>query len=128
MDLLLGVSTHGSWDLWIQFCLEGVISQAADAEKRCDKLLAVHHDFKQRLNNLPAGSVRLARLVDRLFESPVISVRMYKKQFGVTYPTARSHLKKLHALGIIEPLEEMQFITYYCPTLYRITYGDMDED
>ena len=28
MDLLLGVSTHGAWELWITFCLEGVISQA----------------------------------------------------------------------------------------------------
>ena len=125
MDLLLGVSTHGSWDLWIQFCLEGVVSQAMDTEKRCDKLLAVHRDFHKRLKG---GSVRLAGLVDSLFESPVISVRTYRKKFGVTYPTARSDLKKLHALGIVEPLEQMNFITYYCPTIYRITYEDVSEE
>jgi len=123
MDLLLGVSTHGAWDLWVQFCLEGVISQARDTEKRCDKLLAVHRNFHNRLHG---GSVRLSRLVDALFESPVISVTTYRKKFGVSYPTARSDLKKLHGLGILEPLE-MEIITYYCPSIYGITYDEIPE-
>jgi len=123
MDLLLGVSTHGAWDLWIQFCLEGVIFQARDTEKRCDRLLAVHRNFHNRLHG---GSVRLSKLVDSLFESPVISVTTYRKKFEVSYPTARSDLKKLHGLGILEPLE-MEVITYYCPSIYGITYDEMQE-
>ena len=31
MDLLLAVSTHGNWEAWIEFCLEGVVVQALDA-------------------------------------------------------------------------------------------------
>jgi Fic family protein len=122
MDLLLGVSTHGSWDLWIQFCLEGVVSQAMDTERRCDKLLAVYRDFHKRLKG---GSVRLSGLVDSLFESPVISVKTVKNKFGITYPTARSDLNKLAALGIVEPLSGMDLITYYCPTIYSITFEDL---
>lgn len=125
MDLLLGVSTHAAWDLWIQFCLEGVISQANDAEKRCENLLKVHRDFHERLRG---GSVRLSRLVDSLFESPVITVKSYAKKFDVTYPTARSDFKRLHSLGIMQPLDQMQFITYYCPTIYKITFEDIPND
>lgn len=125
MDLLKGVSTHAAWDLWIQFCLEGVISQAKDAERRCDNLLKVHRDFHERLKG---GSVRLSKLVDNLFESPVITVKSYAKKFGVTYPTARSDFKRLHSLGIVQPLEQMQFITYYCPTIFNITYEDIPTD
>lgn len=122
MDLLLGISTHGAWEPWIQFCLEGVVARSIDTEKRCDKLLALHRDFHARLKG---GSVRLSRLVDSLFESPVISVNQYKKMFGVTYPTARSNLKKLEALGIVHPLERMDQITYYCRPIYTITYEDI---
>jgi Fic family protein len=121
MDLLLGVSTHAAWDLWIQFCLEGVISQALDTQKRCDRLLKVHREYDERLKG---GSVRLSRLVDSLFESPAISVKNYKKKYNISYPTARSDLKKLHSLGILEPLNEMPHITYYCPTIFKITYED----
>ena len=123
MDLLLGVSTHGAWEPWITFCLEGVVSQSIDTEKRCDKLLALHHDFHGRLKH---GSVRLSKLVDRLFSSPVIAVNQYKSMFNVTYPTARSDLKKLEQLGIVQPLETMDRITYYCFPIYQITYEDVE--
>ena len=45
MDLLLGVSTNGAWELWIDFCLDGVIAQSRDTEARCDNLLNLHRDF-----------------------------------------------------------------------------------
>ncbi|MDO8431907.1 MAG: Fic family protein [Candidatus Binatus sp.] len=125
MDLLLGVSTHGAWDLWIEFCLNGVVSQARDTEKRCDRLLQLHRDFHNRLKE---GSVRLSQLVDNLFKNPIITVSRYSKEFGVTYPTARSDLNKLHRLGIVEPLSGLDVITYYCASIYGVTYEDEPEE
>lgn len=122
MDLLFAVSTHGSWDLWIQFCLEGVVEQSLDTEKRCDKLLAAHRDFHKRLKG---GSVRLSTLVDGLFEIPVVTVKAVKNKFDISYPTAKSDLNKLHVMGIVEPLEGLDLKTYYCPTIYRVTYEDV---
>ncbi len=122
MDLMLAVSTKGGWEDWIRFCLEGVVSQAEDAEKRCDKLLALHRDFHNRLKG---GSVRLSQLVDGLFWAPVITVNQYKSHFNVTYPTARSDLAKLEAMGIVQPLQGMKLITYYCPSIYGVTYDEI---
>lgn len=123
MDLLLRVSTHGEWEPWIRFCLEGVVAQAIDTEKRCDKLLELHRDFHARPKD---GSVRLSRLIDMLFSNPVITVKHYKSVFGVTYPTARSDLMKLEALGIVQPLTTTDLITYYCRPIYTITYEEID--
>lgn len=123
MDLMLSVSTQGAWEPWIRFCLEGVVSQSVDAEQRCDKLLHLHRDFHTRLKG---GSVRLSQIVDRLFSSPVITVNRYKEIFGITYPTARSDLRKLEACGILQPLEGLEQITYYSAPIYRITYGDIE--
>jgi Fic family protein len=122
LDLLFNVSANGDWESWIRFCLEGVIDQSIDTEKRCEKLLTLHRDFHGRLK---AGSVRLSNLVDRLFKSPVIGVTQYSTEFGVTYPTARSDLKKLNQLGILRPLEEIEVITYYCPAIYAVTFEDV---
>jgi Fic family protein len=125
MDLLLSVSTQGAWEYWIRFCLEGVIVQSVDAERRCEKLLQLHKDFHSRIKG---GSVRLSKLVDRLFSSPVITVNQYKSAFGVTYPTARSDLKKLEAYGIVQLLQsrDLPEITYYCSQIYGITYGEVE--
>jgi Fic family protein len=124
MDLMLNVSTQAGWESWIRFCLEGVIAQSIDAEKRCDKLLALHKDFHQRLKK---GSLRLSKLVDQLFSSPVITVNQYGRLFGVTYPTARLDLRKLEEAGIVQPLSDMDQITYYSPAIYGITFGDMND-
>lgn len=121
MDLLLSVSTTGEWEAWIKFCLEGVIVQSLDAQKRCDKLLQLHRDFHNRIKD---GSVRLAKLVDGLFSRPVITVSQYKRHFEVSYPTARADLRKLETMGIVQELE-MQMITYVCSPIYSITYEDV---
>ncbi len=123
MDLLLNVSTQGRWEAWIKFCLEGVVLQSVDAEKRCDKLLKLHHEFHARIKG---GSVRLSKLVDRLFSSPLITVNQYKTHFGVSYPTARLDLKKLEQMGIVQEIEGMDIITYYSMPIYRITYEDIE--
>jgi Fic family protein len=119
MDLMFSVSARGNWEAWLKFCLEGVIEQSIDTERRCDRLLALHRDFHGRLKG---GSVRLSGLVDKLFHSPVMSVMHYTNVFGVTYPTARSDLRKLEGLGIVQPLRDAPWICYYCRPIYDITY------
>ena len=125
MDLLLSVSTEGAWEAWIRFCLEGVIAQSVDTEKRCDRLLALHREFDSRLKG---GSIRLSQCVDRLFYSPVITVNGYRRLFNITYPTARSDLKKLESAGIVNPLEGegVNQLTYYSPQIYRVTFEDIE--
>lgn len=118
MDLLLAVSTHGAWEPWIEFCLRGVISQSKDTEKRADNLLGLHREFQERLKG---GSVRLAALIDKLFEYPVVTVTWVQNQFGVTHPTARADLRRLESMGIVRPLAAPR-LTYYCDRILNITY------
>ena len=67
----------------------------------------------------------MSNLVDTLFKSPVIGVTQYSKEVKVSYPTARSDLKKLAQLGILQDLE-MDPISYYCAPIYRVTFEDID--
>ena len=121
MDRLLRVSTQGDWEGWIEFCLQGVISQARDTESRCDRLLALHRDFHERVKS---GSFRLSAIVDGLFAQPVITVMGVKQKFNVTYPTAKSDLQKLASMGIVEALDSssLDIATYYCSPIYKVTY------
>lgn len=123
MNLLFNVSAQGAWEAWIKFCLEGVVLQSIDAERRCDKLLKLQIEFRKTIKG---GSVRLSQLIDELFFRPIITVSQYKERFGVTYPTARLDLKKLEQAGIVQPLEGMDIITYYCYPIYRITFEDIE--
>jgi Fic family protein len=121
MDLMLDVSRNGGWEAWIRFCLEGVVVQAQDTERRCDLLLELQRDFHARVQK---GSFRLTAIVDSLFQTPFVTVTQVMNKFRVTHPTARADLRKLESFGIINQFKKPAGgrITYFCPEIYTITY------
>lgn len=123
IDLLFEVSARGAWTDWIEFCLQGVVEQAEDTLLRCDELIQLNRAFHARLKE-SSGSVRLSRIVDNLFTSPVAVVSWTARENQVTYPTARSDLRKLEKLEIVQRLEPSPQITYYCPAIIGVIYRD----
>ena len=112
----------GDWRGWIEFCLHGVIAQAADTENRCEQLLALNQDYKQQLSTI-SGSLRLSAIVDRLFAVPVIRTAGLGSQFNITYPTAKADVEKLVRAGIVSEIGESQTKTYVCTDILDIVYG-----
>ena len=121
MSRLLRISTHNDWEGWIRFCLHGVIEQAKDAEHRCDRLLQLSTDFKERVNTL-AGSWRLQSIVDHLFLVPAVRIPSLAARLEVTYPTARADVEKLVSAGILLELPDGVPKTYYAPEILNITF------
>lgn len=123
MSRLFRVSAEGDWEGWIEFCLRGVVVQAADTQKRCDKLVALHREFQKRLEGM-SGSVRLLTIVNGLFETPAITVSRVASSQSVTYPTARADLKKLEDAKIVAPLAGVKQISYYAPAILNVIHRD----
>lgn len=122
MDLLLRVSTDGAWMEWIGFCLRGVKEQAEDAMLRCDRLLALQKEFVQRLAH--DGSMKMLALVDSLFVNPAVRVVDAREILGVTYPTAKTYLERLEALGILGKRVGVTPASYVSRPILSVTYED----
>ncbi|MDP9242356.1 MAG: Fic family protein [Actinomycetota bacterium] len=97
---LLSVSTHGTWDTWIRFFLEGVASQSRDVIDRARRLTELREDYHRRVQ-VSRASALLLRLVDHLFERPAITVTGAKEVLGVTFRAASQNVQKLVAAGIL---------------------------
>lgn len=123
IDLMFAVSSRGDWDSWIRFCLEGVVVQAKDTAARCGALIELNRDFHERVNQMGA-STRLSALVDELFLNPMVRVTDARDRFDVTYPTARSDLRKLERAGIVRLLEGAPQLTYFSVRILTTIYGD----
>ena len=121
IDNLFRVSTHGDWHKWITFCLRGTISQALDSIRRCHALTVLKESFLQSLDN--AGP-RAHPIVEILFTKPVISVPDLTKQFGVSYPTAKSDIDKLVELEILRVVPDTYPKLYYCKQIFDIAFGE----
>lgn len=97
-DLLQRVRTHGAWDAWIRYFIQGVYEIAADAVKRTTRLLDLRERYREELR----GHARAQQLLDALFTNPYVTVNRAEAFLKVSYPTAQRDLKKLEAKGIVK--------------------------
>ena len=124
INLLFQVSTRGNWQDWITFCLRGTLEQSRDALVRFDKLLKLRTQYMERLNQA-GGNVRLNRVVDRLFESPAITIAQVTEICATQYNTARSDIDRLVKANIlVESDLSPRPKIYFAPDILDIAYGD----
>jgi len=99
-DRLLGVTRHGEWHNWLLFFLQGVADESRDAAQRAKTLQDLQSQYRQRLTETKA-SVSALRLVDLVFESPILTVPRIQQALGVAYNSAKSAVGKLVDVGIL---------------------------
>ncbi len=103
-DRLLAVSQKGAWEDWVVFFLKGADEQAKDTVRRLRRLQDLHSKWRERLDESRANADAL-RLMDRLFEIPVLTIPQAQKFLKVkTYHTAQKTVKKLVDLKILHPV------------------------
>ncbi len=103
-DLLLRVSTHGDWKAWLKFMLSGLARSAEDATASVERLLVLRDELREKVTG-PRSSALLLRMIDRLFEKPVINVKQACELLSISHTAVRRHLSRLERLGILHQLE-----------------------
>lgn len=100
---LYHVSKSGDWENWISFFLLGVTEQAEDFIVRSKKMLDLQTQIKSDLTKARTSAL-LVRLVDTIFERPIISIPVAAEILGVTYNSAKKNIEKLVNSGVVVPL------------------------
>lgn len=99
-SLLFQVSTKGNWWAWLDFCLRGTIEQSKDSIRRFEALLQLKNEYMQLLDR-KGGNIRLNRIIEHLFKSPVISAPYHADACSISYKTARQDIDRLIEVGIL---------------------------
>jgi len=101
-DGLLRVSTEGAWEDWVAFFLQGVVEQAQDALGRMKRLQDLRLRWRKLVTHKRA-SANLLKLVDVLFEKPVLTIPDAAQRLQVTYRSAQRLIHQLVDSGILQP-------------------------
>ena len=123
IERLFNVSIKGDWSSWVEFCLAATMAQTERTLSMCHAVIALQKDFEERILGLPnTASFRLQQIVSLIFDKQYLQVPQVAEALNVTYPTARSDLKKLADLKIVAELPDLSPKTFYSPELFRIAY------
>ncbi|MBI5653089.1 MAG: Fic family protein [Chloroflexi bacterium] len=107
--LLLAVSARGAWRDWVLFFLRGVAEQARDANARAKRLQDLQLEWRKRLTKARASAL-LLRLMDSLFESPVLTIPEAQRRLGISqYNNARRAVEKLIKAEILQRVGESAY-------------------
>jgi Fic family protein len=125
MQYLFEISTKGNWTNWIEFCLNGALSQARETIVRCERVLRLRDEYMNRLREID-GSTRLHSIVENLFDSPFAQVTETARRLDIHYQTAQADLERLQRAGIVMELPEIRPKTYYAPHVFSVAYEKLE--
>jgi Fic family protein len=100
-DRLLAVSTHGEWEEWAKFFLNGVVEQSRDAIMRAQSLFNIQQSYYKRVEKCRvAGNLR--RVIDLALQHPILIVPRVKEALGVSFPAAQRYVSQLVEYEILK--------------------------
>ncbi len=122
-DRLTAIREQGNWEGWLQFFLRGVTETANEATETAGRIVDLREADRLRIQENDLGTNAL-RLLDFLFQRPVINVNAVKDRLGVSFPTANKLVGQLESLGIIKELTGGQRRRAFRYTPYLNLFAD----
>jgi Fic family protein len=103
-DHLQRVRTHGDWEGWVRFFLEGITSTSEEAVSTTRRILALFEKDRRSLETLGRAAASAFRVHEYLQKKPITGIREMEKDLGLTYPTVAGALDRMKKLRIVREL------------------------
>lgn len=103
-DHLQRVRTHGDWEGWVRFFMEGVVSTSEEAVSTTRRILTLFEKVRRSLETLGRAAASAFRVHEYLQKKPITGIREMEKDLGLTYPTVAGALDRMKKLRIVKEL------------------------
>lgn len=103
-DHLQRVRTHGDWEGWLRFFLNGVIETADEALDTTKRILALFEKHRRQLEGLERAAASAFRVHEYLQRRPITGIQEMAKALTLTYPTVAGALDRMKKLRIVKEL------------------------
>ncbi|MDP2653096.1 MAG: Fic family protein [Candidatus Omnitrophota bacterium] len=103
-DALMLVRTSGDIEQWIRFFLNGVIQTAGKGKKTFESIIALRHEYEQKVIRFGRRAKIGQPLLIHLFSKPVINISQAAGILKVTYNTANSLIGQFVKAGILREI------------------------
>jgi Fic family protein len=102
---LQAVRDHGAWEAWVEFFLRGVAEVAIEAADTAKNVLLLREQHRLAITeHLGRVAGNGHKVLETLFDRPIISVNQVKALIGLSYAAANSLVVRLVDLGILEEI------------------------
>ncbi len=102
-DHLQAVRDGGKWEDWLVFFLRGVTEVSRQATETARRILQMREEHRSAIaENMGYAAGNGHRVLEALFERPIVSVKDVEGITGTSYAAANQLVKRLEGLGLLE--------------------------
>ena len=104
-ECLQAVRDAGDFEGWLAFFLRGVSTVSREATDTAAAILRMREDYRARItDNLGRAASNGQRVMDRLFDHPIITVATVREWLGLTPAGANQIVNRLEGIGLLREI------------------------
>jgi len=103
-EQLQQIHTHGDWESWLEFFLDGIIETAEHATKTAGKILDLFEKDQKQIEKLGRPALSVLRVHHAFQERPILTVSFATTSTNLSPPTVRKAIQCLAHLGIVREM------------------------
>ena len=101
-DRLQAVRDAGDWEAWLMFFLRGVAAVSGEATETAAAILRMREHFRTLITDrLGRAAGNGHRVMDKLFDHPVVTVATVRAWLGVTQTASNTLVNRLAEIGVL---------------------------
>ena len=102
---LQAVRDQGAWEAWLAFFLRGVIEVAGEAAETARQILQLREQHRAAITaQLGRAAGNGHKVLESLFDRPIVAVNDVQKMTGTTYAAANSLVSRLVKLDVLSEM------------------------
>ena len=102
-ERLQTVRDHGDWEGWLTFFLRGVTEVSIEAAETARRILVLREQHRGAVTtHLGRAAGNGHRVLESLFDKPIVAVSDVQKTMGSTFPAANKLVARLEKIGILK--------------------------
>lgn len=100
---LQAIRDQGHWEQWLAFFLRGIVSVSREATETARRILTLREDHRAAVTtHLGRAAGNGHRVLESLYQRPIVSVAEVQTLTGTTYTAANSLVSRLAKLDILQ--------------------------
>ncbi len=104
-ERLQAVRDAGDWEGWLAFFLDGVIVVSREATATAAAILRMREDYRAKITgHLGRAAANGQRVMDRLFDHPIVNVATVRQWLGTTPAGANQIVARLEGIGLLREI------------------------
>lgn len=100
-DRLMDVRKKGAWEQWIKFFLKGVAEVADESTESAKQILSLKNECIQVLNTISSNKGLHQKVLDFLFDNPIITRKLLSDKLEISSPTAGTLIQDMCNANIL---------------------------